>query len=674
MIMKSMRKILSSIFIALYFMVYVAPIGFAATIQTGINKPVLRGATTAAKAKPVSVSQTPSPLKLEGDIALTKSNQRISLSLRNSDVKQVLRMFADKAGLNIVFHSSVGGGTTTAASSSSSTGASGSTSTASSSSNGTVTLDLVNMPLNDAFKLVMQVSDLTYYIDHNTMVVMTSQAAQTSNLAKQEMVAIPVKYVDASVMATFLNKNIFSINKPGLSNAQVAITNPSTNEILIFGTDNDVRMARKIISKFDVRPQEATFVVNHTTPKEMATMICTNLFPAVNSSSSGSSSSSSSGNSQSGTPTGGAADSSSSSSSSSGGSSSSSSSSSSGSGSTNLTLGGSVMACQYNNKVDAGSISSFNSRSMAISYAAQNGTISVIGGSVQQMQMVKDFIAKYDRKQPQAYLEMSIIELSESGSREFNNTWNVWSAGFSGTFDGTTYTNPLYPNFLRGDTYQVVDTAANKFAPLYKISKYAGDPMITYTMNYIIKNGKGRVLANPRIMITNGQNSTIDLTSDYVKSVTSQVLTSNGVQGATQRTYTIGNDNGIKVSLTPFISPDGYVTLNIKPEYATIKETITTPGTVANTTDIQATLLQRRNLDLKNVRIRDGETLVIGGMIREDEQKNVDKIPVLGDLPGVGIFFRNTSNTKSKQEMVIMITPKIIKDSEDMVKNPDVTL
>lgn len=198
--------------------------------------------------------------------------------------------------------------------------------------------------------------------------------------------------------------------------------------------------------------------------------------------------------------------------------------------------------------------------------------------------------------------------------------------------------------------------------------------MITYTMNYIIKNGKGRVLANPRIMITNGQNSTIDLTSDYVKSVTSQVLTSNGVQGATQRTYTIGNDNGIKVSLTPFISPDGYVTLNIKPEYATIKETITTPGTVANTTDIQATLLQRRNLDLKNVRIRDGETLVIGGMIREDEQKNVDKIPVLGDLPGVGIFFRNTSNTKSKQEMVIMITPKIIKDSEDMVKNPDVTL
>jgi type II secretory pathway component GspD/PulD (secretin) len=70
---------------------------------------------------------------------------------------------------------------------------------------------------------------------------------------------------------------------------------------------------------------------------------------------------------------------------------------------------------------------------------------------------------------------------------------------------------------------------------------------------------------------------------------------------------------------------------------------------------------------LKNIRIKDGETLVIGGMIKETEQKTVNKMPLLGDLPGVGMFFRNTGNEKSKQELVIMITPKIIKDSEDVV-------
>ena len=68
---------------------------------------------------------------LSGDVKLTNKNNKITLSLRDSDVKQVLRMFADKAGMNIVFHSSV---------------------------DGKVTLDLVNMPINDAFNLVLQVS------------------------------------------------------------------------------------------------------------------------------------------------------------------------------------------------------------------------------------------------------------------------------------------------------------------------------------------------------------------------------------------------------------------------------------------------------------------------------------------------------------------------------------
>ena len=52
----------------------------------------------------------------------------------------------------------------------------------------------------------------------------------------------------------------------------------------------------------------------------------------------------------------------------------------------------------------------------------------------------------------------------------------------------------------------------------------------------------------------------------------------------------------------------------------------------------------------------------------------MSKIPILGDLPGVGFFFRNTASSKTKQELVIMITPRIIKDSEDVVNNSDMTL
>lgn len=625
MIIKRMKKILSNIVIAAFLITYAAPIGLCASaipqLNAGVSKPALRGA------------EQPSSLKLEGDISLTKGNPKISLSLRNSDVTQVLRMFADKAGLNIIFHQSVfgGGGSSSSSSSGGATASSGAPQ---------ITMDLVNVPLNDAFKMVLQVASLTYYIDHNTMVVISAAASQNLSIAEKEMMTIPVKYNDAAVIADFLNKNIFSRNRPGLSNSLVAITNPSRNEILIFGTKNDYLMAKKIVSQFDLKPREETFVVNHTTPAEMSSLIC-NLLTSNNGSGAGS---------------GGA----------------------SGNSSSSISLGAGVTACSFNNSVSAGNLFSLNQTSLTVTYFPQKGTISVRGGSAEQMQMIKEFIAKTDTKQPQAYLEVSIIELTESGSKEFNNTWNVYSNFFSGSFTGALDTNPRYPSFIRaggaeGTNYQILDKASTDFKKIASVSEYMGVPTLSYAIHYLIQNGKGRVLANPRILITNGQTSTIDLSSDYIKSVTSQVL-SGTIAGAVQRTYSIGNDEGIKVSMVPFISPDGYVTLNIVPNYSTVKEKVYAASADGTTQDLVATLLQRRNLDLKNVRIKDGETLVIGGMIRENEQKTISKLPVLGDLPGIGAMFRNSSTTKEKQELVIMLTPKIVKDSEDIVKKQDTTL
>ena len=109
------------------------------------------------------------------------------------------------------------------------------------------------------------------------------------------------------------------------------------------------------------------------------------------------------------------------------------------------------------------------------------------------------------------------------------------------------------------------------------------------------------------------------------------------------------------------------MTLNIKPEYLTQAGEVRTASEVIGQTDLQATLLSRRNLDLKNVRIKDGETLVIGGLIQETEQKIVQKIPFLGDLPLIGTIFRSTSTSKAKNELVIMITPKILNDDDGTI-------
>ena len=549
-------------------------------------------------------------MKLKGDVSYIKQTVPVSLSLRDSDVKQVLRMFADKAGMNIIFHNSV---------------------------SGTVTLDLVDVPLNKAFDMVMEINELNYVVEDNTVVVAKS-GTSGFNLAKQDMTLIPVKYISAAALAEFLNKNIYSMNKPGLSSSDIVTTNPVTNELIVFGSKNDVAMAKKIVDKFDKKPETTTFKVNHTTPAEMANMICTMLLPAAGSSTGGAA----------GIVTGGAA--------------------SSGGGSGSMVLNEGSIACTLDGKLN-GSVSSFGLQNLTVAFYSQLGTINIIGGSEHQIEMIKDFITQTDKKQPQAYLEVALIELNESGSKSLQNNWTILSDAFSATFAaGTTRTDPMHPIFIRGNGYDVYDTTSTTPSVINTLKPYKGPLNISYAINYLVSNSKGRVVSNPKIIITNGEEATIDITQDYIETTESEQTAYTGGTLAT-RTYNIGSDAGIKVGITPFISPDGYVTLNIKPEYATILRQ--EKGTDANGDYIAATLLSKRNLDLKNIRIKDGETLVIAGMITEEEKKMVGKVPFLGDIPGIGALFRSTSSEKVKNEMVIMITPKIITDTEDAIGNAD---
>ena len=618
-----------------------------AQIQASISKPVLR-----------TDYKDTNTVNLDGSVNLSNGNRKISVSLRDSDLKQALRMIADKAGLNIIFHSSV---------------------------EGTVTLDLVNVTLNDAFKMIMQASDLSYFIDNGTLLVMTKEASLKSDIGKKNMMTLPVKYADSAKIADFLNSNVFATNRPGLSNNKIVVTNPVTNELIIFGTKNDYLMAQKVVNKLDVQPRTISYRVNHTTPKEMATLICDSLFPTAQKGGSSDSNSDgtqqntdSSGSDNTGSLTGAAAtlggvSSGSSSGSGIGGSSTDGSSSSSDSG--EISLGEGKIACSIKGKVTANTLKSLEGSSLTVSYFPQKGTINIIGGSEAQAEMIKNFIKDNDKKQPQAFVEIQIVELSEKGSKDFNNTWYLLTPFASWQFDSQSgmknYNN--MPAFFTGGPFSVINSVSSgegseSAATTTDYARWYGKKTVAWQMQYLIKNGKGRLLANPKVIVTNGKKSVINLSSDYIKTTEQEIITGGyATTAGVSTTYEIGDDAGIMVELTPFISPDGYVTMNLKPQYATIQPngTIKAIGN-AGTEIIGATLLQRRNLDLSNVRVKDGETLVLGGLIQETETKNVTKVPFLGDLPVIGSVFRSTNTSNEKSELVIMITPRIIKDTEDV--------
>lgn len=528
-------------------------------------------------------------LKLDSIPVIANSDLKINLSLRDSDLQQTLRMIADKAGLNIVFDKSV---------------------------TGKITLDLNNVSVNDAFMIIFKSSQLTYSLEGNTITVMTLDAAKRNAYTRQNMTVIPIKYVNSESVANFLNTNLFTSNIFGLSNKPIVTSNPRTNQIMIFGTMADVNAIKRVLPMIDTKPMVNSFKVNHTTPEEMANLICSTIFSSESNGGGGAS----------------------------------------GDSGDRISLGGGHIACrdegdQSSSGSSGNELAAFKSTALTVAYFPDSGKINTYGGSIEQIEVIKDFIKEHDKKQLMAYVELSVIELNEEGTKTFSNTWNLWTPFISLGFDGETFKTKS--DVLLWDT--------NLPSGVSQTNSKA----LLYALTYILKNGNGRVLTNPKIMVTNGKKATIDMTSDYIKSVTSQILQgSNTITGGTQKTYDIGSDEGLLIEIVPFISPDGYVSMNITPEFATVKQQITAKSE-AREDEIAATLLQRRDLELKNIRIKDGETLVLAGLIKESETQDTKKVPVLGDMPFVGAFFRNSTSVKRREELVIVVTPHIVKDADD---------
>jgi type II secretory pathway component GspD/PulD (secretin) len=155
------------------------------------------------------------------------------------------------------------------------------------------------------------------------------------------------------------------------------------------------------------------------------------------------------------------------------------------------------------------------------------------------------------------------------------------------------------------------------------------------------------VLANPKILALNKQVGTVFIgTKIGYKSQTTQTDTS-----TTQKVEFL--DTGTKLSFRPYIANDGYIRMDIYPKDSSGE--VDSQGIPTETT---AELVS-------NIMVKDGQTIVIGGLFRDAITTTREQIPLLGDLPIIGAAFRGTSDTNKRQEIIVMLTPHIVKESED---------
>ncbi|HEY0614722.1 MAG TPA: secretin N-terminal domain-containing protein [Candidatus Elarobacter sp.] len=155
----------------------------------------------------------------------------------------------------------------------------------------------------------------------------------------------------------------------------------------------------------------------------------------------------------------------------------------------------------------------------------------------------------------------------------------------------------------------------------------------------LVQRGRASILAQPRIATLNNREASLLIGEQY------PVVTVNQQTGFPS-VQTI--DVGVRLRLTPTIGADGTITAELHPEYSQIIGFNSSFPIVANR-KVDATL-----------RVRDGETIVLGGLFQDVDSETVTKLPLLGDLPVLGAFFRNRQSTHNKDEVVFFITPHVL--------------
>jgi general secretion pathway protein D len=193
-----------------------------------------------------------------------------------------------------------------------------------------------------------------------------------------------------------------------------------------------------------------------------------------------------------------------------------------------------------------------------------------------------------------------------------------------------------------------VDTATQlTLAGLLNINKNRLDVSPNPAVNFRKTSGDVNLLSNPRIRVRNNEKAKI-LVGDKVPIITTTSTANVGI--SENVTYV---DVGLKLDVEPRITADNYVNIKVGLEVSSLGERTTTRN--------GATVYTIGTRDANTVlRLKDGETQVLAGLISDDERKNSSKLPGLGDIPLLGRLFANQQDQKSKTEIVLAITPRII--------------
>lgn len=278
-----------------------------------------------------------------------------------------------------------------------------------------------------------------------------------------------------------------------------------------------------------------------------------------------------------------------------------------------------------------------------ITVIPDNNTNSVIVvATPENMELLKSILAQLDKIPEQVMIETMIIEATLDKSTQFGVEWKaakqnpLGKDSGVGTSEGNFGLQNASPA-LQGFRYTLTGGALTGF------------------LNALQTDTKFQVLSTPRIFTSNNVEAQINIS----QSIPYVLSTREDTNGNLTFNYAF-QDVGIVLTVTPRITANGYVTMDVNQ----------TANDLQGFTDFNAPIVNQRQADT-TVSVRDGETIILGGIIRNNVTSTVKKIPLLGDIPLLGQLFRSTEKGNVKTELLVFLTPRIVKDPEEARKLRD---
>jgi general secretion pathway protein D len=279
------------------------------------------------------------------------------------------------------------------------------------------------------------------------------------------------------------------------------------------------------------------------------------------------------------------------------------------------------------------------------SQAAQPPNLLVLVGTAREVLRALELLRKVDVKQPQVIIEAKVLDVSEGSLKSLGLSWGFLQSGEVRRLDREG--NAPFPiGDKRFPTQQ--SGGFNRDGQLGLDFNFVKKPIdFSVTLNALAEDRRNRLLASPRVATLDGRPATIFIGDEvnYVK------LIQQTPQGANVQTDTV--QAGIILRVLPRVHEDNSITLHIQPEVSVITGFLDVPG------GGRLPQLARRNTDT-TIRVGNGETVVIGGLIREADIKTIQRVPLLGDLPFLGYLFRRTNSNREKSEIIITLTVRVL--------------